>query len=98
MSTSSLRHSRRVDSRGSVRWALVIVNKPAGWEPKDWDDEPLFPGELWTERRNLPIRRARGLMFGFNSASLENDGQLWAIIQPDLGRTVGSIGLLPTRN
>lgn len=98
MGSISLRHSqRRHAETRETRWALVVIQRPSNWEPNSWDDEPLFPNGLWTERRNLSLDRARSLMFGFNSASMEDHGRIWAILQPDLGRTVGQIGIIPTR-
>ncbi|HUY91871.1 MAG TPA: hypothetical protein VMV10_24235 [Pirellulales bacterium] len=92
------RASQGLRERSLRRWMVVIVRGSAAWRPQEWDDEPFDAEPVYTAKRGLRLSRARGFAFGFNTASMDTHARLWAIVQPDFGRTIDSVGLVSCQN
>jgi hypothetical protein len=98
------RAPRQIRNGELQRWMVVIVRGSPSWLPEEWDDEPFDAEPVFTVKRGIRLSRARGIAFGFNTASLEKRDRawardrLWAIVQPDFGRAVGSVGLVSCQN
>ncbi|HEV7224619.1 MAG TPA: hypothetical protein VGN42_18055 [Pirellulales bacterium] len=92
------RAPRRIRDGGLQRWMVVIVRGSPAWLPEEWDDEPFDAEPVFTLERGVRLSRARGIAFGFNTASLEKRDRLWAVVQPDFGRAVDSVGLVSCQN
>ena len=84
--------------RSLQRWMVVIVRGSAAWRPQEWDEEPFDAEPVYTAKRGMRLSRARGFAFGFNTASLDTRAGLWAIVQPDFGRAVDTVGLVSCQN
>ena len=66
-----------------MKYRLLIVERPEGWQPKDWDEVPLF--FVIHEHQDELVSKSRsvGAMFGFNSAALHaKDCRLWMVRLP----------------
>ena len=92
------RASQPIGDRHLGRWKVVIVRGSAAWQPQEWDDEPFDAEPVCTAKRGLRLSRARGIAFGFNTAAMETHARLLAIVQPDFGRSVDSVGLVSCQN
>lgn len=92
------RAEQRFRERGLRRWMVVIVRGSAAWRPQEWDDEPFDAEPVCTAKRGMRLSRARGFAFGFNTASMDTQTRYWAIVQPDFGRTIDSVGLVSCQN
>ena len=65
-----------------MKYRLLIVARPEGWQPKAWDDVPLFDTVLEHDEKLVSKARSVGQMFGFNTAAMQGNSRLWAVRLP----------------
>ena len=66
-----------------MKYRLLIVERPEGWQPKDWDEVPLF--SVIHEHKDELFSKAGaiGAMFGYNTGAMHAaESQTWMVRLP----------------
>ena len=72
-------HLRQQEAAGGCpRYRVVIVERPAGWVPRNPFDVPPSGGKV-VERIAGPV--SSELARQYNAASLDDDGTTWAVLE-----------------
>jgi hypothetical protein len=67
----------------STTFDVLIVERPRNWNPTRWTDRPPAPFSVVEDHAAGQTRaEAEGFCFGFNVASREEQGKLWAMMIP----------------
>lgn len=72
-------------------YEVLLVVRPQGWIPAEWDDLPPAPFEVFaTEGVSDTLAGADGFRFGFNTESMDCGGSLWAVVSVARGAADGA--------
>lgn len=70
------------ERRARTMFVVEVVERPEGWQPEDWFDDPPEGATVVRSAGILSEPEAEVAVWIYNTGSLDHDGDTWAIARP----------------